>query len=56
MMSLSRLRDITGLAEPRATLMLGIMTLGPSNASVGLGQLMIYLISRTVVSCKPFPY
>lgn len=49
-------RDIIGLAELGAALMPGSMTLAPLNASVGLGQLMIYLRSRTALSCKPFPH
>lgn len=49
-------RDIMGQAEPGAALMPGSMTLAPSNASVGFGQLMIYLGSCTALSCKPFPH
>lgn len=49
-------RDIMGLVDPGAALMSGSMTLAPSNASVGLGQVRIYLRSHTVLSCKPFPH
>lgn len=49
-------KDIAELAELGAALMPGSMTLAPLNASVGFGQLMIYLRSGTVLSCKPFPH
>lgn len=42
-------KDIAELAELGAALMPGSMTLAPLNASVGFGQLMIYLRSRTVL-------
>lgn len=49
---------LRGLAEPGAALMPGSMTLSPPPPRMpvcGSGQLMIYLRSRTALSCKPFP-
>lgn len=48
--------DIMGLAKPGAALMPGSMTLVPSNASLGLEQLMMYLRSRMELSCKPLAH
>lgn len=42
-----------GLAELGAALMPGSMTLVPLNASVGFGQLMIYLRSDTLMQALP---
>lgn len=42
-----------GLAESGAVLMPGSMTLVPLNASVGSGQLMIYLRSDILMQALP---